>query len=316
MSSSYKSDYFHYLEEYFPDEAIKEFERCRLTIEEMRDLFNNRSKESGCHACYHIDLITDEQSGLYYTNHDFILCDDLLTNHILAEQLCANKEKVDWKRVTNCYDQDIICKIDETLDAPLVWLPTEDVGDRCVVVGKVAAELLPPENMPIEEGRSIYFQLRDEGLLWFADTLPTIDDLYDASSYDKMPEGMILWDRLMEAGFMTLRERMEFIVKNRGYAKAVEIIELFRAAWDDIMMLRLFNIWELDKYEQERRRMELFDQMEPYLRGWKSKIPQEQEKEAEQKIEAHQIIINGSVGQVIGKVEKMINVKEDKANED
>ena len=279
MSSSYKSDYFHYLEENFPDEAVKEFNRCRLSIEEMRDLFINRSKEPGCHACYNIELIKDELSGLYYTDHDFILCNDLLTNHILAEQLCANKEKVDWKRVTNCYDQDIICKIDETLDAPLIWLPTEDVGDRCVVVGKVAAELLPPENMPIDEGRSIYFQLRDEGLLWFADTLPTINDIYDTSGYDKMPEGMILWDRLMQAGFMTLRDRMEFIVKNRGYAKAVEIIERFRAAWDDIMMLRLFNIWKLDKYEQERRRMELFEQMEPYLRGWKSKIPQAPEPE-------------------------------------
>jgi len=274
----------------------------------MRDLFNNRLKEYGSHACYHIDLVTDEQSGLYYVDHDFTLCDDLLTNHILAEQLCANRDKVDWKRVSNCYDHDILNKIQEILDAPLVWTPTEDVGDRCVVVGKVASELYPPENMPIDEDRSIYFQLCDEGLLWFADTLPTINDIYDASSYDNMPEGMILWDRLMQGGFIMLRERMEFIVKKRGYAKAVEIIELFRAAWDDIMMLRLFNLWKLDKRELESRRLELFDRMDPYLRGWKSKIPQS--KEPEQKSETHQIIINGSVGQVIGKVEKMINMKE------
>lgn len=308
--TSHKSDYFHYLEENFPDEAIKEFNRCRLSIEEMRELFNNRFKEPGCHACYHIDLVTDKQSGLYYVDHDFTLCDDLLTNHILAEQLCANKDKVDWKRVTNCYDHDIFNKIQETLDTPLVWTPTEDVGDRCVVVGKVAAELYPPENMPIDEERSIYFHLRDEGLLWFADTLPTTNNIYDTSKYNKMPEGMILWDRLMQGGFITLRDRMEFIVKKRGYAKAVEIIELFRAAWDDIMMLRLFNLWKLDKYELESRRLELFDRMDPYLRGWKSKIPQAQDSET--KTKAQSIIINGPVGQVIGKVEKMINMKDNK----
>lgn len=306
----HKSDYFHYLEENFPDEAIKEFNRCRLSIEEMRDLFNNRAKEPGCHACYYIDLAIDEQSGLYYVDHDFTLCDDLLTNHILAEQLYANRDKVDWKRVTNCFDHEILNKIQETLDTPLVWVPTEDIGDRCVVVGKVASELYPPENMPIDEERSIYYKLRDEGLLWFADTLPTIKDIYDTSRYDKMPEGMILWDRLMQGGFITLHDRMEFIVKNRGYAKAVEIIELFRAAWGDIMVLRLFNLWKLDKHELESRRLELFDRLDPYLRGWKSKIPQTQE--TGQKSEAHTVIINGNVGQVIGKVEKMINVKENK----
>ena len=276
----FKSEYYHSLENNFPEEALAEFKHNLLSISDMREAYNKRREDWGVHTEYNINLQVDKKTGLYYVDHDFVLCEDLLINHLLVEQLFEKKNKVDWKRVTNCYDYKVLDKIHHLLTTPLVWFPTEDVGDECVVVGKVAEELDPPENFSFQDGRyGFYREMRDQGLIWFANTLPQIGDIYNTNRYEKLPVGMVLWDRLLYGGFMNLHDTMEFIVENSSYAKAVEIVERFRMAWPNIIKLNLFDIRKLKEYEVERHRLELFDNMEPYLEGWKTQIENTQKKE-------------------------------------
>ena len=128
------------------EEAVEEYKRNLLGIEDMREIYNQRREDWGCHTDYQINLQLNKQTGLYYIQHNFLLCNDLLINHLLVEQLWSNKDQVDWKRVTNCFDYEVVNKMSCILTHPLVWIPTEDVGEYCVVVGKVAGEVNPPRN--------------------------------------------------------------------------------------------------------------------------------------------------------------------------
>lgn len=282
MEEDFRSELFRYLGEEFPNEAVEEYKNRRLSVEEMREIFENRNKENGCHACYYIDLKTNQNTGLLYAAHDFRYCDDLLTNHIIAEQMFAQKDKVDWVLMTNGYEKEMVDKYVHLLDYPLVWLPTEDVGMQCVVVGKVAKEVYPPDRYHFDDNRYWFRrQLYEQGLLWFADTLPTKNDIRDASRYDDVPEDMILWDRLLGEGMSELRRILEFIIEKRGYAIAVKIVELFREDWDSIVTLHLFNLWRWEDFKVDRYRSELFERMEPYLKNWKARAQKElEEKQA------------------------------------
>ena len=284
MEEDFRSELFRYLNEEYPNEAAEEYKNRRLSVEEMREIFKNRSEDDGCHTYYNIDLIVNPNTGLLYAAHDFRYYDDLLSNHILMEQMFAQKDKVDWVLMTNGYEKEMVDKFVHLLDYPLVWLPTEDVGMQCVVVGKVAKEVYPPDRYHFDDNRYWFGrQLRDDGLLWFADTLPTKNDIHDASHYDNVPEDMILWDRLLGEGISELRRTLEFIIEKRGYAIAVKIVEQFREDWESIVTLHLFNLWRWDENKVERYRLELFERMEPYLRAWKTKAQKElEEKQAKE----------------------------------
>ena len=303
--------YYELLGREFPKDALAEYESNILSIEQMRDIFQKRKDDWGFHAMYDIDLRLDEQTNLYYTNHDFRYCDDLLVNHLLAEQLFAQYKQVDWKRVTNCYDDRIMEKIDELLTTPLVWFPTEDLGEKCVVVGKVAKEEYPPEEFSFKDCRMYFFgELREQAILWFADTLPTKKDLYFPDTYKDLPEDMPLWDRLLVKGRHRLRETMDFIVEQRGEAKAVQIIELFRADWQDILTLELFNTNRLSAYDIERMRKALFEEIERYLRSWKIKAgitdtPKPQDAQKPTEMHFH---FNDQIGTMVASADN-VNIK-------
>lgn len=265
--------YYCFLEDNFAEEAVEEYKRNLLGIQDMREIYNQRCEDWGCHTDYQINLQLNKQTGLYCIQHNFLLCNDLLINHLLVEQLWSNKDQVDWKRVTNCFDYEVVNKMSCILTHPLVWIPTEDVGEYCVVVGKVAGEVSPPRNYYFEDKRyEFHNQLREQGLVWFADTLPTVNDIYNTDKYDKIPENMILWDRLLEGGYSNLYNTMKFVIEKQGYAKAIEIIELLRQDWNDIITLKLFDFWKLEDYKIENYRLNIFDRMDPFLRSWKKQV--------------------------------------------
>lgn len=270
MRESLSSEYFSDLERNFPEQVVAEFKNRLVTIDEMRDLLKKRwehsdSKDIG-------ELILDNQTGLFHANHSFLDSNDLLSNHLFAEQLYAKKNQVDWERMTDCYDYKVVEKIDHALSYPLVWVPPFDLREDYVVVGDVAAELVPPEHFYFDDGRyGFYDDMRYRGLLWFADTMPTKNDVYDDYRYDDVPDTMLLWDRLLFGGYRDIRLSLEYIIAHRNHAKAVEIVERFRQEWDWFVAVKIYDFQNLDNYEKERIRRALFEEMEPYLHSWKIK---------------------------------------------
>jgi hypothetical protein len=270
MSRNLKSEYFYDLERNFPEYVVSEFKNRLVTIDEMRDVLKKRWQHSNSQDI--ADLKLDDQTGLYHANHSFLDCNDLLSNHLFAEQLYAKKNQVDWLRMTDCYDYKVVEKIDHILSNPLVWLPPFDLRDEYVVVGDVAAELVPPENFYFDDGRyGFYNDMRERGLLWFADTMPTKNDVYDDYRYDDMPDTMILWDRFLFGGYRDIRLSLDYIIAHRGHAKAVEIVERFRQEWNWFVTVKFYDFQKLDNYEKERYCRALFEELDPYLHSWKIK---------------------------------------------
>jgi hypothetical protein len=77
--------YYCFLEDNFAEEAVEEYKRNLLGIEDMREIYNQRCEDWGCHTDYQINLQLNKQTGLYYIQHNFLLCNDLLINHLLVE---------------------------------------------------------------------------------------------------------------------------------------------------------------------------------------------------------------------------------------
>ena len=251
-------------------------ELSREYVKRYPNTFRQIDKENGGHGSV-CNLGIKEAYGKYTR---FLDSDDLLSNHLFAEQLFAKKDKADWKRMTDCYDYKVVRKIDHALSYPLVWLPPFDVSDEFVFVGDVAAEIVPPEQIGFNDGRyGFYNDMRERGLLWFADTMPTKDDVYDDYRYDDIPDTMLLWDRFLFGGYHDIRSSLEYIITFRGHAKAVEIVERFRKEWDWFIAVKFNDFDTLDNYEKERYRKALFEDLDPYLYSWKNKV---------QKVEAPQ----------------------------
>lgn len=283
MDEDFRSDYFDGLADNFPEEAVSEYKERRLSIQEMRDILekgNEHYKTSG-----KLDLKQNSKTGLYYTEYEFWWRGDLLCNHYMAELLFANHEKVDWELMTDCYDYVLTKQIYDLLSKPLVWIPTSDINNKFIIpeVDNVATEVYPPEHFYFDDGRYGYYdQMRIKGILWFADHLPTKDSVYNPGRYDDFPATLHLWDRLTIGGYHDLRTTIEEIRAMRGYKKAIEIVELFREEWDNFVKVRKTDFWELEDYEKERIRKELFEEIEPYLQSWKTKVGDTKKKQKRQ----------------------------------
>ena len=309
MRESLSSEYFSDLERNFPEHVVAEFNNRRLTVNEMRDLLKKRC-DNACSLDF-VDLKLDSKTGLYYADHSFLDSNDLLSNHLFAEQLFAKKDQVDWKRMTDCYDYKVVEKIDHALSYPLVWVPPFDLREDYVVVGDVAAELVPPEQFYFNDGRyGFYDDMRSRGLLWFADTMPTKNDVYDDYRYDDMPDTMVLWDRLLFGGYRDIRLSFEYIIAHRSHAKAVEIVERLRQEWNWFVTVKFYDFQSLDNYEKERIRRSLFEELDPYLHSWKIKAgisdtPKPQDAQKPTEMHFH---FNDKVGTMVASTEN-VNIK-------
>lgn len=280
------SEYFSSLEETnSKEELLEEFERSVLTVEEMREIFRQREKEVS-HTCYDIELKVDDQTGRYYVNHSFCLESDLLITHLLVEQLLACKDNVDWERVTEYFDYEALDRIYDALKYPLVWVPAEEVGEFCVVKGRVAKEVSPPDGYDDDDRYALVAQLRYTGLLWFADNLPVFSQMPNQRRYRRMPPDMIVWDRLFEGSIeaettLKLQANLEFIARERGGAKAAKIVERLRKDWKDIFTLGLFGTNEFKaeiKYLAKDFENFLFVKIERFYKAWKAEAKQTKEK--------------------------------------
>lgn len=273
--------YYRSMIEHLPEDAdyfVQEYKDNTLSIEEMRQIHDQQQKEWGYHTVRDINLIKDKETGLYYA-HVFSMCHQgLLYEHLMLEQLYAQKENVDWQRVTDGYDYREIKWIRDILTHPLVWVPVEEVENECVVVGKVAREEPRPDAISDRHIYTFCWELEKKGLLWFADTMPVLNDVHQVGrlEYEKLPEDMVLWDRLIcghlfKTNPNNMHRNIEYIAEQRGAAKAVEIVERFREDWQDILTLRLFNLWEAEDFEVQRLHRAMFEEMDRQLRIWKKK---------------------------------------------
>lgn len=277
--------YYRTMIEHLPEEAeyfVQEYKDNVLSIDEMRKVYEQQQKEWGSHTIRDINLIKDKDTGLFYAHVCSVMRQGLLYDHLMLEQLYARKEQVDWKRVTDGFDYREIKWIRDVLTCPLVWVPTEEVGNECVVVGKVAREEPRPDAISDRDIYNFCWELEKTGLLWFADTMPVLKDVHQVGrmEYEKLPEDMLLWDRLMCGHLFKsfprdMHRNIEYIAEQRGAAKAVEIVEKFREDWQDIVTLRLFNMWEAEDFEVQRLHRAMFEEMDRQLRIWKKRAEEE-----------------------------------------
>lgn len=281
-----RSEYIDSLSGYYPEDFIaKEYNSYLLSIEDMRAIYAQRDKDIS-HVCYDIDLIKDKKTGLFYTEYDFINGRDILIGHLLIEQLYAQKDQVDWERVTYHYDYEAIHKIKHLLTTPLVWVPTEEVAEYCAVSGKVAKEVEPPYMCVDEDRYQFCGELRMQGLLWFADNLPEYNENFYLWRYHHMLPKIVLWDKLLQASFKYFRsddmiQQLKFIANKLGVARVTEIVERFKKDWPYIEKKELFGIWELNEFEKKVvicNKDAFFDEIGLHIAEWES----EEAKNAEQ----------------------------------
>lgn len=280
----HRSEHYHWELRHWPEEeALKYFKEHCLSIDDMLDISSQRNR--GYHNInYDIILKTDEESGKIYVDHDFLRCKDLLKNHLLLETLYARKDEVDWERVSCYYDYEVIDKIGDTLTSPLVWVPSEEAGEHCAVKGKVAKEVDPIEGYDNHDRYELYYQMMEKGVLWFVDHLPEYSEELHQDRYGyHFPPGILLWDRFLQAQFGhayygDLLKKLKFVAKERGGAKAAEIVKRLRKDWPHIIREKLFGISNLNKFEMGtvlKIEEQLNGELELYLQKWEAEAENE-----------------------------------------
>lgn len=284
MNSYYKM----MIEELMPEEAdyfVQLYKDNMLSIEEMRKIYEQQQEEWVSHPKLNIDLEKDAKTGLYYAEVGSLFSQGKLYDHLMVEQLYAQKEHVDWQRVTDGYDYREIEWIRDILTHPLVWIPAEEIANDYVVVGNVAREEPMPNAINSFGIYEYCRKLEKDGLLCFADTMPVLADVHQCGrlEYKNIPEDMVLWDRLMCGPLFKSNPRnmllhIDYIAKHRGAAKAIEIVERFREDWQDIVTLGVFEIQEAEDSEVERLHRAMFEEMDRQLRIWKKKVEEEKEQ--------------------------------------
>ena len=268
-----------------------------LTIDEISHLMDIR-----LHVKYDQkdrELEFDEQTGLYYTTTLFTHCGDTLINHILVEKCMQDRDKIDWQRTTNNYDFEIVDFIRRNYLHPLAWDMPREASDK-ICLGLIAKERYRESR--IYNIREFWAKLYNDGLLWFADNLPSIQDAAAPFRYHDIPDDFIAWDRLFSTEYeaysfyvdikipneknglfsiQTFKKNIDFIALNRGGAKAAEIVRLLRDDWRDIVLFKYFHIQRLSPEEIEKFRLCLFEGMDRSLRIWDAETPKEEKPKQE-----------------------------------
>lgn len=320
MKDHWSAHYHEELRHWPPEEALEYYKNHCLSIDDMLEIRAQRNR--GYHNInYDINIKTDEKSGKIYIEHDFVKCKDLLKNHLLLETLYSRKDEVDWERVSCYYDYEVVDRIGDILTAPLVWVPSEEAGECCAVKGKVAKEVDPIEGYDNKERYDLYYDLMDNGKRWFIEHLPEYSkELHQDRYGNHFPPGIVLWDRFFQAQFghvyyTDIREKLESVADEYGSTKAAAILKRLKKDWPFITKLKLFGINNLEnRFELgtvTKIEEALDGEFELLLRTWEAETPKS-EQPTPTELHVH---INGNVGQVIGKVEKMIQTKDKPENE-
>lgn len=273
-----------------------EYTSAILTPDELRALYDYSIKGETDPVNYDTTVYRDDKTGLYYVKHSFAHATNPAYDHLMAEELYARREEVDWRRTTNCYDYQEIERLSSLISRPLMWVdgpvPTTN---SITLLDALAAEIDIDDESDEYERNLLFGDLLSEGILWFADHLPMRKDLvYPRARYCYVPKDMVLWDRLMiggctydySRGIMNgravftpnareLRRNLEDIATHRGGARAAEILEMLREDWPDIVAMKLFGTDKMTREEVEDLRVGIFEAMNRALRSWKAE-PQKQ----------------------------------------
>lgn len=273
-----------------------------VTIEEMIQLLSSRKKQWNQPQYYELQI--DEQSGLYYTDYFVHHGGDMLQEHLLIEQCLEHLDKLDWKRITNGYDFDIVPHIVHLVENPLVWVDEipDELARNFVVTGRVAVEKSSEERSTCSPYNELRFLFDNERLEWFATQLPTSKDVFAEYAYYGIPKDMILWNLVLTDELEKFRvelyapekinnytgrpfwpycnpehfrHEIERIYSKFGAQKAAQIVRLLRNDWPDIKVLKLFGVDELTPEQIEEFRQCLFEGMDRNLRNWESETPQQ-----------------------------------------
>ena len=259
-----------------------EFGLCPLvTLEELRQMTKNLPSYSvmgrdGGYCLLNPELKQDENTQLYYTDYFVLGGSDMAPSHYAVEQCIQKYDNIDWARTTGGYDLDIIERMENCYENPLVWqeeIPYE-VASKYAILGKIAIEQ-SSELRNTCEPESRYFSklIDDDRILWFADNLPMNDHpLLSWGKAHNEPAEFILWDYIttdaLELQFQKSDEKfaqefgevhvnkykrqpyfnitefnrnIRLIAEKRGIERAIEIIQLFREDWEEIVEMKLFK---------------------------------------------------------------------------
>ena len=290
-----ESDYDIPLKEFYDDTPY-------VTIEEMKQLLSSRKKK--WNEPLYEELQLDEQTGLYYTDYFTNKGRDLLQAHLLVEQCLEHLDQLDWKRITNGYDFDIVSYFDDIMENPLVWIDEipDKIAKKYVVSGRIAEEKSSEERYRCTPYFGLSINLCNERLKWFVNQLPTSKDVDTEFCYYNVPKDMILWDKILTNQFEynlwkyhdfkrldpdinheyrpffnpeDFRTEIESIYEQFGPQKAAQIVRLLREDWQDIKVLKLFGIDKLTTEQIEEFRQCLFEGMDRNLRNWDAETPQQ-----------------------------------------
>lgn len=248
-----------------------------VTIEEMQEILKDKMGPKYAASA----LKKDEESGLYYTTFIGHQTTDIVLEHLLVEQMMEMRDQVDWAKVTHGYDTDTVRHLEEIYQHPLVWMDekTFELDKKYVVLGRVARPLSSEERTECSPDDMFFIHmLGSVRVLWFADNMPVGDE------YGEL-EDMIRWSMIMEdtirysfyeneaPRFFNTREfrnNIEYIARERGGAKAAEIVRLLRQDWPDIVAMKLFEIDKLTPEQREDFRLALFEGMDRNMRKWEA----------------------------------------------
>lgn len=239
------------------------------------------------------NAICDRMTHLLYPEYWDSIDIPLPMAHLLVEEYMSHTyDEVDWQKVTNSYDLYAINEIAYIWLHPLVWkAPSEfiRVKDRFVVTENVAVEELSKKRWLSQQFSDWRLKIKKATTLYFADNLPVwAQDDGDGKDW-YMLEGMIEWDRIMTSFFplgnelyphpkhfdmSVFRDNIKLIARERGGAKAAEIIRKLQEDWIDIEHWGCFGVHELTKEEVNFFQKSLFKGFERELRKWESNVSQ------------------------------------------
>ncbi len=271
------------------DIPLDDLNASLVTIEEMKELLAMQQLPIE-------ELQKAPNTGLFYTDYFAKEERNMLQEHLLIEQCMEHLDELDWPRITNGYSLYIIPRLQHLWENPLVWLDNipNELTNRFVITGKVAEEKsseLRNTCMPYD---SLYMDLQQQRILWFADNLPTRKDMAHDNDYWNIPSDFILWSLLItdpdELFLVNLyhsdtdphlgtrywpycnaehfRHAIEIVRTNRSQQQAAKIVKLLREDWSDIKAMKLFGIDRCTQEQVDEFEQALFAGMDRNLRKW------------------------------------------------
>ena len=289
-----------------------------VTIEELQELLRKqqtKEQEAGEDTidCELSRVNEDElYDSSYFLSYDF----EMLPTHLIAEQCMKHFDEVNWESLTNGYDEPIIRIIHYAIVNPLYWASVRPDSGECLIDGRIAMERSDVNRMTSKPYASFLKKMHEKRLVWFADNLPTRNNIILPDDTINLPEKMPLWylittdyseetysplvpswvknnvneqtdeqETIQKNTLFSpkaLRQNFELIAKKCGGARAAYLVDKLREDWKKIKFLQLFDVNKLTKEEKDNFDECLNDGMNYLIQQWEkeSKTAQPQQASA------------------------------------